>query len=108
MDTIVDLWCPGAGLNHRHADFQSAALPLSYLGAKPQNAARTCRRRAAPLSSRRPHPLALALAIPDQVGDRLSPQGGGKGETWVCEILGTKRPQNRGNAQCLRGGSPPV
>ena len=26
------LWCPGADLNHRHADFQSAALPLSYPG----------------------------------------------------------------------------
>ncbi len=26
-------WCPGADLNHRHADFQSAALPLSYPGA---------------------------------------------------------------------------
>lgn len=25
-------WCPGADLNHRHADFQSAALPLSYPG----------------------------------------------------------------------------
>ena len=25
-------WCPGAELNHRHADFQSAALPLSYPG----------------------------------------------------------------------------
>jgi hypothetical protein len=25
-------WCPGAESNHRHADFQSAALPLSYPG----------------------------------------------------------------------------
>ncbi len=25
-------WCPRADLNHRHADFQSAALPLSYSG----------------------------------------------------------------------------
>ena len=31
MNVINDLkWCPGADLNHRHADFQSAALPLSY------------------------------------------------------------------------------
>lgn len=34
MNVINDLkWCPGADLNHRHADFQSAALPLSYPGA---------------------------------------------------------------------------
>ncbi len=25
-------WCPGAELNHRHEDFQSTALPLSYPG----------------------------------------------------------------------------
>ena len=25
-------WCPGADLNHRHGDFQSPALPLSYPG----------------------------------------------------------------------------
>jgi len=25
-------WCPEAELNHRHKDFQSFALPLSYLG----------------------------------------------------------------------------
>ena len=25
-------WCPGAELNHRHADFQSAALPTELLG----------------------------------------------------------------------------
>ena len=25
-------WCPGVDLNYRHADFQSAALPLSYPG----------------------------------------------------------------------------
>ena len=29
---LLILWCPGADLNHRHADFQSAALPLSYPG----------------------------------------------------------------------------
>ena len=28
-----NLWCPGADLNHRHGDFQSPALPLSYPGA---------------------------------------------------------------------------
>ncbi len=28
----LEKWCPGADLNHRHADFQSAALPLSYPG----------------------------------------------------------------------------
>ncbi len=28
----INEWCPGADLNHRHADFQSAALPLSYPG----------------------------------------------------------------------------
>jgi hypothetical protein len=27
------IWCPGADLNHRHGDFQSPALPLSYPGA---------------------------------------------------------------------------
>src|SRR6056297_1836874 len=26
------LWCPGAESNHRHEDFQSTALPLSYPG----------------------------------------------------------------------------
>ena len=25
-------WCPRVDLNYRHADFQSAALPLSYSG----------------------------------------------------------------------------
>ena len=25
-------WCPGADLNHRHADFQSTALPTELLG----------------------------------------------------------------------------
>lgn len=25
-------WCPGAESNHRHEDFQSTALPLSYPG----------------------------------------------------------------------------
>ncbi len=25
-------WCLGADLNHRHGDFQSPALPLSYQG----------------------------------------------------------------------------
>jgi hypothetical protein len=29
---IEKTWCPGAESNHRHADFQSAALPLSYPG----------------------------------------------------------------------------
>ncbi len=28
-----DKWCPGAESNHRHEDFQSTALPLSYPGA---------------------------------------------------------------------------
>ena len=27
-------WCHGAELNHRHKDFQSSALPLSYRGLK--------------------------------------------------------------------------
>ena len=27
------IWCPGAESNHRHEDFQSTALPLSYPGA---------------------------------------------------------------------------
>jgi hypothetical protein len=27
-----DKWCPGAESNHRHEDFQSTALPLSYPG----------------------------------------------------------------------------
>src|ERR1039457_2260433 len=26
------IWCPGAGSNHRHADFQSAALPTELPG----------------------------------------------------------------------------
>ena len=26
------IWCPGAESNHRHEDFQSTALPLSYPG----------------------------------------------------------------------------
>ena len=28
----LKLWCPGADLNHRHADFQSAALPTELPG----------------------------------------------------------------------------
>ena len=32
MNLLREKWCPGADLNHRHADFQSAALPLSYPG----------------------------------------------------------------------------
>ena len=31
-------WCPGAESNHRHEDFQSTALPLSYPGTKSVNA----------------------------------------------------------------------
>lgn len=29
---VRDQWCPGAESNHRHEDFQSTALPLSYPG----------------------------------------------------------------------------
>ena len=36
METIEQYqcvkWCPGAESNHRHEDFQSTALPLSYPG----------------------------------------------------------------------------
>ena len=36
MITIIHIrnfkWCPGAESNHRHEDFQSTALPLSYPG----------------------------------------------------------------------------
>ncbi len=32
MLMIIKKWCPGADLNHRHEDFQSTALPLSYPG----------------------------------------------------------------------------
>ena len=31
---LVEAWCHGAELNHRHKDFQSSALPLSYRGLK--------------------------------------------------------------------------
>ena len=31
-------WCPGADLNHRHEDFQSTALPLSYPGMEKHDA----------------------------------------------------------------------
>ena len=30
--TAEGKWCPGADLNHRHADFQSAALPTELPG----------------------------------------------------------------------------
>ena len=30
--SMVYKWCPGAESNHRHEDFQSTALPLSYPG----------------------------------------------------------------------------
>ena len=36
--------CRGAGSNCRHADFQSAALPLSYLGVQTAIVAMACRR----------------------------------------------------------------
>ena len=32
MRWVLGEWCPGADLNHRHEDFQSTALPLSYPG----------------------------------------------------------------------------
>src|ERR1700733_4081508 len=33
-------WCPGAELNHRHADFQSAALPTELPGQTAENPGR--------------------------------------------------------------------
>ena len=35
--TIAGKWCPGAESNHRHADFQSAALPTELPGHGPWN-----------------------------------------------------------------------
>ena len=32
MRKLQKKWCPGAGSNHRHADFQSAALPTELPG----------------------------------------------------------------------------
>ncbi len=32
FDLLEKKWCPGAESNHRHDDFQSSALPLSYPG----------------------------------------------------------------------------
>ena len=32
INYLIEKWCPGADLNHRHEDFQSTALPLSYPG----------------------------------------------------------------------------
>ena len=32
MQHYINLWCQWADLNHRHKDFQSSALPLSYTG----------------------------------------------------------------------------
>ena len=32
LETESEEWCPGADLNHRHADFQSAALPTELPG----------------------------------------------------------------------------
>jgi hypothetical protein len=29
---VRETWCPGADLNHRHADFQSTALPTELPG----------------------------------------------------------------------------
>ena len=56
-ESLVSLgfaWCPGAELNHRHADFQSAALPLSYLGFSPDRGERLNEKRGAraPLGKR--------------------------------------------------------
>jgi hypothetical protein len=36
---IKILWCPGAGSNHRHCDFQSHALPTELPGQVPARAA---------------------------------------------------------------------
>ena len=35
---LAEKWCPGAESNHRHEDFQSTALPLSYPGTESVNA----------------------------------------------------------------------
>ena len=32
MIILPGRWCPGADLNHRHADFQSTALPTELPG----------------------------------------------------------------------------
>ena len=32
LKSIEKRWCPGADLNHRHTDFQSAALPTELPG----------------------------------------------------------------------------
>ncbi len=40
---ILKRWCPGAESNHRHADFQSAALPTELPGPKLPVAGRAAR-----------------------------------------------------------------
>ena len=35
---FLERWCPGAESNHRHEDFQSTALPLSYPGTRDASA----------------------------------------------------------------------
>ena len=46
-ESTASRWCPGADSNHRHADFQSAALPTELPGLRQDNgpAARTASRR---------------------------------------------------------------
>ena len=50
FDINLQKWCPGAESNHRHEDFQSTALPLSYPGTEKAEAfgwarSRLCRGR---------------------------------------------------------------
>src|SRR3954466_12116595 len=59
-------WCPGADLNHRHADFQSAALPAELPGHGPLD----IKARGRPVQAVRSRAFAIHQF-------RQAPQGGG-------------------------------
>ena len=78
-------WCPGAESNHRHEDFQSTALPLSYPGT---GAGRGSPRPGSRRSSGEPGGCPVGNPRPDQLG-RDGASGGGMSSSGSSSTAGT-------------------